>query len=221
MSRSPAFDPSRLDNELDDLLPPPNARPVPLQASSVEKLRPVRVVAPHPVDAAKSTGAAGDSTQRVVRGTGGRPAGPRVGANAGPTVVAVRILKPLYDAVVHDLLGTLVERPSYAQIVAWTCEDHCDDVIAELTHAAATAARQPRGRKLAREGVPLTLRFKPEERVALEEVIRRAGGDAAKITRTAGVAAALRVAVKHGIPAASSLPASDPATSFKATSGRV
>ncbi len=204
MSRSPAFDPSRLDNELDDLLPPPSARTVPSQASSVEKLRPVRAIAPHPVDVSKPTEAAEDSTQRVVRGTGGRPVGRRVEASAGPTVVAVRILKPLYDAVVHDLLGTLVERPSYAQIVAWTCEDHHEDVIAELTYAAATAAREPRGRKLAREGVPLTLRFKPEERVALERVISRAGGEAAKITRTAGVAAALRVAVKYGIPAGGS-----------------
>ncbi len=201
MSRSAAFDPSRLDNELDDLLPPPSARTVPAQESLVEKLRPVRVVPPHPVNTSKSTEVAGDFTQRVVRGAGGRP-GRRVEASAGPTVVAVRILKPLYDAVVHDLLGTLVERPSYAQIVAWTCEDHCEDVIAELTHAAATAVREPRGRKLAREGVPLTLRFKPEERAALEEVIRRAGGEAAKFTRTAGVAAALRVAVKYGIPAA-------------------
>jgi len=30
---------------------------------------------------------------------------------------------PLYEAVVRDLLGPLVDRSSYAQIVAWTCQD--------------------------------------------------------------------------------------------------
>jgi hypothetical protein len=153
----------------------------------------------------KSQDAAGESPQRAARGTGGRPTGTRDGDNnAGPTIAAVRIPKPLYDAVVHDLLGGLVERPSYAQIVAWTCEDHAEEVIAELTHAATTAARAPRGRKLASDGVPLTLRFQqPAERAFLDDVIRCAGGVAAKITRTAGVIGALRVAVKHGIPAAS------------------
>jgi hypothetical protein len=114
-------------------------------------------------------------------------------------VVAVRIPTPLYEAVVRDLLGGLLERPSYAQIVAWTCEDHDEDVIAELTHAVAASSRTPRGRRLASDGVPLALRFQPDERAALDTVIRRAGGEAAKITRTAGVAAALRVAVKYGI----------------------
>lgn len=50
----------------------------------------------------------------------------------------------------------------------------------------------------------LTLRFKPEERVALEEVIRRAWGKAAKITQHRRSRYALRVAVKHGIPATTS-----------------
>jgi hypothetical protein len=119
------------------------------------------------------------------------------------TVVAVRIPKALYDAVVHDLLGGLVERPSYAQIIAWTCEDHAEEVVAELTYATTTSARSPRGRKLASDSVPLTLRFQQlTERASLDDVIRRAGGEGAKITRTAGVVAALRVAVKQGIPAA-------------------
>jgi hypothetical protein len=39
---------------------------------------------------------------------------------------------PLFEAVVRDLLGPLVERPSYAQIVAWTCQDHPGEVHAEL-----------------------------------------------------------------------------------------
>lgn len=117
------------------------------------------------------------------------------------TVVAVRIPKALYDAVVLDLLGGLVERPSYAQIIAWTCEDHAEEVIAELTYATTTSGRAPRGRKLASDSVPLTLRFQQlTEQASLDDVIRRARGEGAKITRTAGVVAALRVAVKQGIP---------------------
>jgi hypothetical protein len=117
-------------------------------------------------------------------------------------VVVVRIPKPLYDAVVIDLLVGAVERPSYAQIVAWTCEDRPHDVVEELRRAGARTDRTPRGRKLATEVVALTLRFQPAERAALDELVARAGGgEAGKITRTAAVAAALRVAVKNGLPA--------------------
>jgi len=99
-----------------------------------------------------------------------------------------------------------LERPSYAQIIAWTCEDHTEEVIAELTYATTAVARAPRGRKLATDSVPLALRFQqPTERASLDDVIRRARGEGAKITRTAGVVAALRVAVKQGIPTADQL----------------
>jgi hypothetical protein len=149
--------------------------------------------------------AAGERQQRPQRSAGVRTEDQHAGTGkAGGTVVAVRIPKALYDAVVHDLLGGLVERPSYAQIIAWTCEDHAEEVIAELRYATTTtSARSPRGRKLASDSVPLTLRFQQlTERASLDDVIRRARGEGAKITRTAGVVAALRVAVKQGIPAA-------------------
>jgi hypothetical protein len=109
--------------------------------------------------------------------------------------------KPLYDAVVHELLGPLLERPSYAQIVGWTCEDHPGEVRAELERSTQNARRAPRGRRLATEAVPLTLRFAPPELAALDnimQVVEKAHEH--RITRTAAVIAALRVAVKHGIP---------------------
>ena len=204
--RRPAFDPSRLDNELDELLPP---APMTARTATPKPLRPSQTNGhqqpePRPPKAQDPTG---ERPQRTTRGTGGPPDGQHSGTiKAGPAVVAVRIPKALYDAVVHDLLGGLVERPSYAQIIAWTCEDHAEEVIAELTYATTAVARAPRGRKLATDSVPLALRFQqPTERASLDNVIRRARGEGVKITRTAGVVAALRVAVKQGIPAADQL----------------
>jgi hypothetical protein len=114
-------------------------------------------------------------------------------------VAAVRIPKPLYDAVVHELLAPLLERPSYAQIVAWTCEDHPDEVRAELERSTQSTRRAPRGRRLATDAVPLTLRFTPHELTALQSLMQSLESAGDRITRTAGVIAALRVAVKHGI----------------------
>ena len=202
--RRGAFDPSRLDDELDALLPPPPNGPpgAPVATATVQRPTPVLPVMPADV---RATDAVGEQAKRAPRGAGGRPTARRsIAEETGATTAAVRIPKPLYDAVVHDLLGTLVERPSYAQIVGWTCEDHADDVVAELLHAAAAVRRAPRGRRLATDGVPLTLRFQPTERAALDDVIRRAEEEAEKITRTAAVTAALRAAVKHGVTAATS-----------------
>ena len=206
--RRPAFDPSRLDDELDELLPPapspsparpPTHTPEPLTSPQMDEPRQPKPVLPKVQDAVGER-----RPQRTQRGAGVRPEDQHGGiGKAAVTVVAVRIPKALYDAVIHDLLGGLVERPSYAQIIAWTCEDHAEDVIAELTYASATSARAPRGRKLASDSVPLTLRFQQlTEQASLDDVIRRARGEGAKITRTAGVVAALRVAVKQGIPVA-------------------
>ena len=192
MTRRPAFDPSRLDDELDQLLPPPSAA----AESTPDPQTPL------------ATGAGTDTTTlerrsdstpavRPSRGSGGRPRRGQAAAAETPAVSAVRIPKPLYDAVVGELLAGLVERPSYAQIVAWTCEDHADEVLAELERAVSLSDRAPRGRKLATEVVPLALRFRPDERRVLDDLMARSGA-AGRMTRTAAVVAALRVAVKHG-----------------------
>ena len=105
----------------------------------------------------------------------------------------------MYEAVVRDLLGPLVERPSYAQIVAWTCQDHPGEVHAELQRQVATEARAPRGRRNAADSVPLTPRFLAAELALVDAIINDVAGTTAKVTRTAAVVAALRVAVKQGI----------------------
>jgi hypothetical protein len=205
MARRPAFDPSRLDDELDQLLPPPpdggheEASPVAQSTSRGDNgpaLGQDAVALPGPRHDEPISG----RPVRPARGGGGRPASrPRSAENESSAVSAVRIPKPLYDAVVHDLLAGAIERPSYAQIVAWTCEDRPDDVLAELARATTQQSRTPRGRKLAVEGVPLTLRFQTDERRHLDALLTRATTSATRITRTAGVVAALRVAVKHGL----------------------
>lgn len=200
--RRPAFDPARLADDLDELLPPPSPAPAPASTSARVDGSGQPTDGPQASeDAAPEPREAVEVRKRLSRGAGGRPPRSRAGEAAGPTVSAVRIPRPLYDAVVHDLLGSHVERPSYAQVVSWTCEDHAGDVLAELAHSLTAAARAPRGRRLAGDGVPLTLRFQPSERAALEAVLDQAGGGALKVTRTAGVIAALRVAVKHGTSA--------------------
>jgi hypothetical protein len=206
MSRRPAFDPARLADDLDQLLPPPSPSsgeapdPAPSSTRTSPPTAPgedTAVIA----GASRSHDARPGSPRRAARGGGGRQRERTGGAeDDSPAVSAVRIPKPLYDAVVHDLLAGTVERPSYAQIVAWTCEDHPDDVLAELADFAARPARAPRGRKLATDGVPLTLRFHSGERRSLDQITARADSESARITRTAVVIAALRVAVKHGLP---------------------
>jgi hypothetical protein len=206
MSRKPAFDPARLDDELDQLLPPPTTNSAEGASVTPTSSRPSTQVAFDEGTGAMAhsdltrKGAPRGSRGRAARGGGGRPP-ERIGGGEddAPAVSAVRIPKPLYDAVVHDLLAGDVERPSYAQIVAWTCEDHPDDVLAELARSSARAARALRGRKLAVEGVPLTLRFRGGERRSLDEITARAHSERSRVTRTAAVIAALRVAVKHGV----------------------
>src|ERR1035437_4168905 len=186
--RRPAFDPSRLDDELDELLPPaPSPPPAKPPTRTPEPLSPPRMNEPRQPKPGlpKVQDTAGERPQHMQRGAGVRPGDQHDGTSKA------------------GLAGGVVERPSYAQITARTCEDHAEEVIAELTNATTTSARAPRGRKLASDSVPLTLRFQQlAERASLDDVIRRARGEGAKITRTAGVVAALRVAVKQGFPAA-------------------
>ncbi|MEO7285378.1 MAG: hypothetical protein ABI140_00490 [Jatrophihabitantaceae bacterium] len=197
--RRPAFDPSRLDDDLDQLLPPPSTA-----MSAAAPTAPLRRPAANGADLTPEPpeGKVGRApADRPARGSGGRPNRSQGEPADAPSVSAVRIPKALYDAVVGELLAGRVERPSYAQIVAWTCEDHPDDVLAELDRAVEFAERVPRGRKLATEVVPLAVRFRPEERRALEDLVERSAS-AGAVTRTAAVTAALRVAVKHGLSTA-------------------
>jgi hypothetical protein len=104
----------------------------------------------------------------------------------------------LYESVVRDLLGALVEKPSYAQLIAWTCQDHPDEVRDELQRQVMADGRAPRGRRIASDSVPLTPRFQSAELALLDEVAAEFAGSG-KVTRTAAVIAVLRVAVRQGV----------------------
>ena len=72
------------------------------------------------------------------------------------------------------------KRPSYAQIVAWTCQDHPGEVHAELQRQVATEARAPRGRRIAADSVPLTPRFLAAGLALVDAIITGVAGTTAK-----------------------------------------
>lgn len=193
-TRRSAFDPARLDDELAELLPPPAF------AAAASK-----VVAERPApDRSREDGSR--LPTKSVPSAAVRPVSPRTdltmvvpATDGATTVVAVRIPRALYESVVRDLLGALVEKPSYAQIIAWTCQDHPDEVRAELRRQVTADGRAPRGRRIASDSVPLTPRFQPAELALLDEVAAEVADGSGKVTRTAAVIAALRVAVSQGI----------------------
>lgn len=193
-ARRSAFDPSRLDDELAELLPPPAF------ATAAPKITAARPA---------TGGSGGDGTRPQSRSEVpaiARPVSPSAdravvspAGDGGTTVVAVRIPRALYEAVVRDLLGGLMEKPSYAQIISWTCQDHPDEVRVELQRQVTADGRAPRGRRIASESVPLTPRFQPAELAVLDAVVAEVADASAKVTRTAAVIAALRVAVSQGV----------------------
>jgi len=196
-TRRSAFDPARLDDELAELLPPPAFVAIGAPAPKVNVERPA-------VDRSTEGGTHPPTKSGVPAAA--RPASHRTdlakvaAATDGATaVVAVRIPRALYESVVRDLLGALVEKPSYAQIIAWTCQDHPDEVRLELHRQVTADGRAPRGRRIASDSVPLTPRFQPTELAALDEVAAEVADGSGKVTRTAAVVAALRVAVKQGV----------------------
>lgn len=184
-SRRPAFDVNALD-DLDDLLPP--APPHPQAPSAPTEVRGSTAAPPVPVV---------DRTPRaatVKRSGGGEDLAPAPGGSSAKVrTVAVRVPRELYLAVQDHVLGAAVERPSYAQLVTWTVEDHADDARAELREQLARAARIPRGRRLAADSVPIAPRFQPDELAVLDGLIADVGGS----SRTDAIVAAFRVALRH------------------------
>lgn len=228
MGRQPVFDPSRLDDELDELLPPPPVRLVqspaetePDAEGSVDALPadpsaelehvpgpPASVgrledPTDHPM-AGNSVEPIVAATDRRPRGSGGRPpaaASPTVDSPAaaptpaGFSVVASRIPTPLWQAVIDGPLSGR-ERPSYAQLISWTCMDHPDEVVAQI-RANLLPDRTPRGRRLAMPVNTITIRFRQDELAAFDGLIERASDSGQRVTRTAGIVAALQVALVH------------------------
>lgn len=211
--RRQVFDPNRL-GDIDDLLPPPVSEPPPPapEPEPERALEPARVEAP----VTPSARPAPESERRPSpvpretvptrqpKGQGGRPPGrstaERMAAEQGSgarVAVAVRIPPTLYNDVNRDLLSS-PERPSYGQLVLWTCEDYPDDVVAGVRDARPRpGARRPRGHTLASEGVQITLRMTTEERDFLDGIADQARPtpEAKAVTRTEVATAALRLAL--------------------------
>src|ERR1035437_5915282 len=97
--RRPAFDPSRLDDELDELLPPaPSPSPAKPPAPAPEPLSSPRMNEPRQPKPGlpKAQDTAGERPLRTQRGGGVRTEDQPAGTDkAGVTVVAVRIPKAL------------------------------------------------------------------------------------------------------------------------------
>lgn len=186
-ARRPAFDISALD-DLDELLPP---APQPQGPTAPAEVRESAATTPRPPVHRAPRAAA------VKRGGGGEGTGSAPStSNSRVRTVAVRIPRELYMAVQDHVLGVAVERPSYAQLVTWTVEDHPDDALAELQEQLARAARVPRGRRLAADSVPIAPRFQAHELAVLDQLIADAGG----ASRTDAIVAAFRVALRHVSP---------------------
>jgi len=183
--------------KLDDDLPPLPAGPRPAATSRAE---------PQGRPGARSE--AGDEPSRTERpageskapsrprGTGGRPAASEQPVEA-ITKVPARVPGELYDAAQPLVKG--VGKPSWGQLIAWTCQDHKEEVVAMVLELARTAARRPRGQNAqGTPGLQVTARLDRTELPAVDEVKKLAGQKAErKVTRTDVLIAALTVAVKR------------------------
>ena len=200
--RRPAFDPTRLD-DLDELLPalePAAAIPSTAPGTAALESTPANdqaseehagiTPAPRPSKA--------ESTPRRARGQGGRPHRTTAPApvESARVPVAVRIPRPLYEDINIQLLAG-PERPSYGQLVVWTCEDHPNQVATEVRNARPQpGSRRPRGRRLAADTVQVTLRLTVEERSLLDDIANTIRAThPGLITRTEVATAALRCAL--------------------------
>lgn len=133
--------------------------------------------------------------ESTARGRGGRPPGERRGP-ARITPVPARVPTALYTAALELVKGRA--KPSWGQLVSWTCQDDPTAVaagVAALLEAAA-GPRQLRGQN--REGGPttqVTARVTTDELAAIDAVRGQASNsDGAPVSRTMVIIAALEVA---------------------------
>jgi len=207
-----AFDPQRLDDELDELLPPaplklvPTPAPTPVKTSAKPEpvaAKPVASVGPAAEDLGEQGAAqrppAKPTRAKAIAG-GGRQtkAAGNITAPAPSTVVvaAARLPQDLYEALTV-FLSASPERPSYAQLISWTCQDQPAAVVDDLALSAASLARVPRGRVKAAPFALVTPRFLPDEIGAVDTVQQRAAAELDQpITRTQVICSAIRVAIR-------------------------
>lgn len=135
------------------------------------------------------------------RGVGGRPA--RAGVTTTRiTSTAARVPIDLYDSAEDLVKGR--GKPSWGQLIAWTCTTRQQDVISEvLTQAQPAPGLIPRGQnKRGTASTQITARFTPDEHATFARTreLAQAAADAAEhpiegpVTATLVVIAALKVA---------------------------
>lgn len=211
MTKKGAFDPGRLDDDLDELLPPVPLKLVPVAAPPVVAPEDSEPIALRPV---RPTRSKGNRPEQVTPRLTTKPARtPKPKASVvtqtsaaadsaeGQSVVvaAARLPQDLYDALTAFLSGT-PERPSYAQLISWTCQDQPAAVVHDLVLSAEPQARVPRGRAKAAPFALVTPRFLPEE-IGFVDAVQRMTADQTgqSITRTQVICAAIRVAIRNPV----------------------
>jgi CBS-domain-containing membrane protein len=153
-------------------------------------------------------------------GTGGvrRPAAANsVRRRIGPGVTAPTRTRRVKGPTARDVMTRNPDRVAHTDTpneVAWKMRDllvaflpvcgehdelHGIIALTDLQRQVATEARAPRGRRIAADSVPLTPRFLAAELALVDAIINDVADTSTKVTRTAAVVAALRVAVKQGI----------------------
>lgn len=186
--------------KLDDSLPPLEATPTPSETDR-RPTDPAGDATPGPSRTAGTEGASdepGEGKQATARprGAGGRPAGARKEPES-ITKVPARVPAELYDKALPLVTG--IGRPSWGQLVAWTCQDSSTEVLAELLEPnQPDASRRPRGQnRQGTAGLQVTARLNADEFTAFDQVMQQATRKAeSTVTRTKVVIAALTVATK-------------------------
>ena len=206
-----AFDPSRLEDDLDDLLPPvplklvpapsafPSETPAEPQPDAPQSLAPAEPASTEPRDdqppprtAPKATRVSKSKAPVVRQG----PAAGDTAEAASVVVAAARLPQDLYDDLTA-FLSRAPERPSYAQLISWTCQDRPGAVVEDLLLAAAPLARVPRGRAKASPFALVTPRFLPDEIGFVDAVQHLASEQLGRtVNRTQVICAAIRVAIQ-------------------------
>ncbi len=138
------------------------------------------------------------TTETRLRGNGGRPVGERR-LPTGISSIAARVPTDLYRDAVALVKGP--NKPSWGQLVSWTCQDAEGKVLAAVLTIVNDLNEPRRLRGQNREGgatTQVTSRMTAAELVTLERIREVAAARAeVAIARTAVVIAALQVATMN------------------------
>lgn len=188
--------------ELPPLTAPAAPEPVPAAAAG----QAAATRDPAPQLAEEPEGSQAKVASSKPRGSGGRPAGqrtkdtpasepkPEAKADSKITRIPARVPGNLYDRALPLVKG--IGRPSWGQLVSWTCQDHRGAVVAAIVAHAAEEGRRPRGQgTVGTAGNQVTARLYPNELAPIDQVMTEASRKVdQKVTRTMIVLAALEVA---------------------------